>query len=172
MTLRGLEFRSITVLIDRGAMTGNLATRTANGRQYKPTAYRAWEAYVYALALERALAERWEMPEYAASYVTLYNFRGDRENGVKVLNDCLQGVLYSNDSRLLDGPIRRIKDFGGPRVAVTIVALPPALWGMYRQPKERAPAPMPHQEWVSRQLVALYPDLVLNSDDNFNLCRR
>ena len=113
---------------------------------------------MYSLALDKVMEMQWTIPEYCISYVSLYNSGCDRENGVKVLNDSLQGVLYMFDSRILDGPIRRVKDFKGPRISVTIIELTEDLWGLYRQKGKKSPEPMPHAEWMMRQVNALYGD--------------
>lgn len=150
--------RSITLRIDRKALTGNMATRSANGRQYKPTEYNAWMSYVYSLALRESERLRWTFPDYCISYVTLYNSQCDRDNGVKVLNDAVQGVFYASDRHIVDGPIRRVKDFGGKRIEVTVIALTEAQWRLYRQEKKRDPPPLSHERWVSLQFEGLFGD--------------
>lgn len=148
--------RSITLEIDRKALTGNLACRSANGRQYKPSSYASWMSYVYGLAFAAANEAGWTFPRYCVSYVTLYNSQCDRDNGVKVLNDSLQGVLYANDKDILDGPIRRVKDFGGKRITVTIIELTEAQIGRYRQEKKKDPLPLSHEQWVFDQYHGLF----------------
>lgn len=62
-----------------------------------------------------------------ALMMTLRIFRprkvGDSSNRIKVLEDALQGVLYKNDSQIVEHHIYRFDDKTNPRVEVVIKEL-------------------------------------------------
>lgn len=64
---------------------------------------------------------------YSEISVTLKIFRpqrsGDLDNRLKVLFDALQGVVYANDSQIVEIHAFRYEDRPRPRVEVTITAL-------------------------------------------------
>lgn len=112
-------------------MSGNHA-KTRDGRRTADA--RLFDARVSSIAKAAALAVGWQMPDYVAVDLTIYNCRIDRDNVAKEIMDPLEGVVFAFDSRVLDGRILKMKDKRGPRVEVVAQAIDGSEYG-YRKPR-------------------------------------
>jgi Holliday junction resolvase RusA-like endonuclease len=111
-------FEFICVIWGKAVSGNHYKKPLKRGGFYVTEEGRAYERLVYDRVYDHAMATGWKIPFYVWLDVELWNQGFDRDNGVKVLNDAMQGVIYSNDARVLDGAIRRKKDDLGPRVVV------------------------------------------------------
>jgi Holliday junction resolvase RusA-like endonuclease len=134
----------LKIVIRGTSVSGNAKTRHAaiptdhilkNGeRKWRSITYSTKEAKAFtervqSIARYECLKVRWVMPEYCWVGITIYNIAQDRDNVSKTVCDALQGFAFANDGRILDGPITKRKDAGGPRVEVVIHAVDPRLFG-------------------------------------------
>lgn len=92
---------------------------TKQGRTYVSEEARSYRADVGWLA-KQAGAQLLA----GALQMTLHLYRprktGDSSNRVKVLEDALQGILYANDSQIIEHHIYRHDDKQEPRVELTV----------------------------------------------------
>jgi Holliday junction resolvase RusA-like endonuclease len=108
---------------------------TPQGEIYLTQRARDYCRRVQSVAVAAVAAIGWVMPDYCKVDLELYNVRLDRDNAAKTIHDALQGIVYANDSRILDGTISRYRDAGPARVLVTIA---PVNGGYYGFSKPRA----------------------------------
>jgi Holliday junction resolvase RusA-like endonuclease len=84
---------------------------------------------IQSLARYAALQCRWVRPEYVRVDISLVCLSLDRDNGVKLAMDALQGIAYKNDSRVLDGGIQKRKDNKGARIEIVVRPVDPKNYG-------------------------------------------
>jgi Endodeoxyribonuclease RusA len=102
-----------------------------------------FEARVRSIAQYACLRQRWPLAEYCKVDILIFNVRQDRGNVAKTVEDALQGIVYVNDGRTLDGRLAKFKDRAGfahpdsiypneagkPRVEITVTLLDPRQYG-------------------------------------------
>jgi Holliday junction resolvase RusA-like endonuclease len=94
-------------------------TRTDHG-VYVVKRAREFAHRVQSIAKAAAVLASWRMPDYVAVDLEIYNVNMDRDNVCKALMDPLQGIVFADDRRILDGEISRYKDGAGPRIIVAV----------------------------------------------------
>lgn len=96
---------------------------------YSTKASREFEERVRSIATYEVLKTGWIMPEWCWVEIIAYNSGMDRENISKTVCDALQGIVFANDGRILDGPITKRWDRKGMRVEVNVRAVDPRAYG-------------------------------------------
>lgn len=102
----------------RGAGGGKGLILSEAGREYKDA--------VRAMALVAARRIDWPRPELvlrAAVHVTTYNCRHDVDAPLKLTQDALETVLYTNDRVVEYVTARKASDIHGRRVEILVEAL-------------------------------------------------
>jgi Holliday junction resolvase RusA-like endonuclease len=129
----------LEIIIPGRPVSGNHAkVPTENGRQVRSKESREYDARIASIAKAAVVSAGWVMPDYVNVDVILANLRGDRDNYEKEIMDGLQGIVFSHDSRILDGRTKKIKDDGGPRVILHISEVNGANYG-YEKPRLSKP---------------------------------
>jgi Holliday junction resolvase RusA-like endonuclease len=114
---------------------------TAQGEIYLTQRAREYSRRIQSTAQAAVVAARWSMPDYVRVDLELFNIRLDRDNAAKTIHDALQGIVFANDSRILDGTISRYKDDGPARVVITIAPVNGNFYG-FAKPRPRRSYPM------------------------------
>ena len=160
--VRAPGLQQVTFTIDGNTVSGNHNKGFGPGGVYKLKAATNFQSFVKAVALDAKFRAKYQIPDYCRVDVSLYYNRQDRDNACKELMDALEEVVYLNDSHVLDGGIRRVKDWGGEqRVIVTVTEVMPGWYG-YPRPKKTDPI-LSHEDWV-RSMLAPYERLLADSE--------
>ena len=145
-------FQQVTFVIDGKTISGNhYKMPDGRGGSYVTKEAKNFKQLVLLIAMDAVFRAKYEIPEYCRLDVTLCNSRQDRDNAVKVLNDSCQAVIYSTDSRILDGAIRKIKDDCGERTIVTATEVMGSWYGYPRARKNDQA--LSHETWVADMLT-------------------
>jgi Holliday junction resolvase RusA-like endonuclease len=123
-------------------LSGNAKTRHAAVKQidadgnekFVARAYSTKESRVFAekvksIAMRAAWKMQWRPVAWACVDLFIFNSRMDRGNVDKPLADALQGVAYSNDARVIDGRLVKLKDGKGERCVIEVRELAPQDYG-------------------------------------------
>ena len=131
--------RTLEITIEGKAISGNHRTaQNDDGEYFTIPDARHYAERLRRLAKAAAVLAGWKIPDYVHVDVVVYNIRMDRDNVGKTIYDPLQGIVYHNDSRILDGGIARKKDRSGPRITFSIKEIDGADYG-YGKPRDRTP---------------------------------
>jgi Holliday junction resolvase RusA-like endonuclease len=118
----------------RDRATGEYLRNEAGEKIYRAAGFstkasKEFEDRVRSIAQYECLRQRWPLTEYCKVDILIFNIRQDRGNVAKTVEDALEGIVYPNDGRTLDGRLAKFKDDKGPRVELMIVALDPRRYG-------------------------------------------
>lgn len=102
--------------------SANRYWRMGNNRIYRSDEAVNYRAYVELLCNTAGLQP---LDGNVALHVDVYRpaKRGDLDNFLKVLGDCLQGYAYHNDAQIVEIHARRYDDPRNPRVEITVEAI-------------------------------------------------
>jgi len=149
--------QQVTFIIEGKTISGNhYKNPSQRGNSKKKKFYVVKEAtsfkeLVKLIALDAVFRSKYEIPEYCRMDVSLYHNRQDRENAVKVFHDALEGVIYTKDSRILDGAIRKVKDYKGVNRTIATATEVLDAWYGYPNPKKTHTI-LSHEDWVASML--------------------
>lgn len=159
-----IELPQLRLMIPGVPISGNAKTRFAaipvtdgekkpvldskGNRKYRAASFstpesKEFEARVRSIAQYACLRQRWPLAEYCKVDILIFNIRQDRGNVAKTVEDALQGIVYVNDGRTLDGRLAKFKDVAGqphfqsmhpseagkPRVEINVTLLDPRAYG-------------------------------------------
>lgn len=112
---------------------------TADGKLYNTNRAREYSRRIQSIAKAEVAVTGWVMPDYVRVDLELVNINMDRDNVAKTVNDALQGIVYVDDRRILDGAIQRKKNpASASAVTVSVASVCGADYGF---PKPRPLAP-------------------------------
>jgi Holliday junction resolvase RusA-like endonuclease len=101
-------------------VSGNLRVTHGHDGSFLTREATAYAKRVRSIAETAAIVQHWEIPDYIAIDMDIFNTNIDRDNVMKTVNDPLQGIVCADDRRTLDGNTARFKDGGGPRIIATV----------------------------------------------------
>ena len=83
------------------------------------------------LALEAKIKSGWIIPEACAVTIVCFNSRKDLSNCEKCVGDGMNGIVYRDDSDIIELNIKKCRDLGPERYDITV------------EPREPIPKPKP-----------------------------
>jgi len=125
---------------------------TPEGEIYLTRRARDYSRRIQSIAKAACIEADWKPPDYVRVDLELVNINMDRDNVSKTVNDALQGIVYVDDRRILDGSISRYKDAGTPACVTVIVAPVNGVAYGFGPPRSRASPP--HASQKKRSLPA------------------
>jgi len=117
--------KQITITLPYPPSANRLWSNGANGRKYKTTEYLSFESKA-----QLEIAGFIDKTLSGDLSVTLRIYRprrtGDLDNRVKATLDVMQGMIYNDDSQIVELHLYRLDDKLNPRVEVNVCELPHA----------------------------------------------
>ena len=146
----------VTFCIEGKTISGNRQSRQRRKQRQGAYSYpvpglKGFKNLVTQIATDAVFRAQYKIPEYCRLDASLYYSRKDRDNALKPCNDILQDIVFANDSRILDGATRRIKDWKGHERTIITVTEVLGAWYNYPNPK-KSNVILTHDEWVAALL--------------------